>query len=131
MDSVRKFNKNQSYLDHLTKKRLEKKKLKAEKKKNKPKSQRIKGYKFKWKQKISYPRFLRSRYWKRVRKEVLKRDNNKCIICGSKKYLQVHHNTYKHHYREHLHLEDLDTLCNSCHKEFHATVFDFIQERMQ
>lgn len=67
----------------------------------------------------SYREFLNSEYWKRVRAKVLKRDNYKCVICGSKFELQVHHDSYKNHFREHLHLGDLMTLCKCCHKEHH------------
>jgi len=67
----------------------------------------------------SYFDFLDSKYWKIVREMVLKRDNNQCRICSTKTGLQVHHDTYKNHFNEHLHLEDLLTLCGDCHKEHH------------
>lgn len=63
--------------------------------------------------------FLNSPYWDMVRKRVLKRDSYKCIICKSEEKLQIHHNTYKHHFQEHKHLKDLMTLCAKCHKEHH------------
>jgi len=66
----------------------------------------------------SYSSFLKSAYWSKVRLTVLKRDNYTCI-CGEKKYLQVHHKTYKNHFNEHKHLEDLITLCRNCHKKEH------------
>lgn len=69
--------------------------------------------------KLSYPDFLRSKYWAHVRKLVLKRDNNKCVICKSDTFLQIHHDTYKHHFNELKHLGDLMTLCRKCHKEHH------------
>ena len=66
-----------------------------------------------------YGDFLKSSYWKNVKKEVLKRDKNTCSECGSNKYLHVHHLSYSHHFEEHLHLEDLITLCKSCHEKTH------------
>lgn len=65
-----------------------------------------------------YQLFLKSKYWKSVRKTILKRDKKQCN-CGSKVNLQVHHLTYENHLSEHKHLEDLITLCESCHKKVH------------
>jgi 5-methylcytosine-specific restriction endonuclease McrA len=69
--------------------------------------------------KMSYRQFLKSRYWVYVRQLVLARDNNTCTVCGGKKHLQIHHLNYDHHLTEHKHLEDLVTLCHSCHKSSH------------
>jgi hypothetical protein len=66
-----------------------------------------------------YNVFLKSSYWATIRKIVLKRDNNQCIVCKSTLRLEIHHDTYKHHFKEHLHLGDLMTLCRNCHKEHH------------
>lgn len=66
-----------------------------------------------------YHIFLKSKYWSIVRKRVLERDGKKCIICGHDKFLEVHHNSYKNHFNEHNHLDDLMTLCRKCHKEHH------------
>lgn len=67
----------------------------------------------------NYAAFLNSKYWNTVRSMVLKRDKFKCVICSDTKNLQVHHNTYKNHFNEHKHLEDLMSLCRVCHKEHH------------
>jgi len=72
--------------------------------------------------KKTYAEFLKSNYWKRVRKKVLKRDNYKCYICGSEDRLNVHHGTYAHYRMEHKHLSDLVTLCESCHKKEHGLI---------
>jgi len=66
-----------------------------------------------------YNTFLKSSYWRYVRKLVVERDGKKCTKCGDKKSLQAHHLTYANHYNEHKHLEDLVTLCSNCHKEEH------------
>ncbi|NJK94736.1 MAG: HNH endonuclease [Bacteroidales bacterium] len=64
--------------------------------------------------------------WKAKRAEILARDKNKCVICGSDKDLQVHHRQY--HFLERLNVfkdpweyEDklMITLCNSCHNRGH------------
>ena len=39
-------------------------------------------------------------------------------MCSASAGLEVHHNTYENHGREHLHLEDLTVLCNRCHLYF-------------
>lgn len=74
--------------------------------------------------KENYYDFLQSDYWRYVRKLKLKQCGKKCQICGSKKDLSVHHNSYAHHGQEHKYLEDLVVLCNECHKMFHHKVKD-------
>jgi 5-methylcytosine-specific restriction endonuclease McrA len=69
--------------------------------------------------KEDYSKFLKSEYWAKVRKKVLARDCNKCQFCGSKKRLEIHHYSYKNHLNELNHLDDLITLCKSCHEYTH------------
>ncbi len=69
--------------------------------------------------KMNYAKFINSSYWRYVRNLVLIRDGNKCTKCNGTTRLEAHHLTYKNHYNEHKHLEDLITLCRSCHKEEH------------
>ena len=69
---------------------------------------------------MPYWEFLQTSYWHGVGDLIYKRDNNKCVDCGSKKSLVVHHKNYTHHYKEHLHLENLETLCTNCHKLVHS-----------
>lgn len=66
-----------------------------------------------------YQKFLKSPYWKRVRKSILLRDGNKCVKCGDKNLLHIHHTTYINHGNEHEHLDDLITLCEACHSYEH------------
>lgn len=68
---------------------------------------------------LSYGDFLKSKYWAFVREKVLKRDSYQCVICKDTKYLQVHHDTYKNHFKELNNLQDLMTLCRKCHQEHH------------
>lgn len=68
----------------------------------------------------AYRIFLESPYWKTVRMMVFKRDGEKCRKCGGEEMLQCHHLTYAHHGLEHRHLEDMVTLCRSCHAKEHG-----------
>lgn len=69
---------------------------------------------------VGYSLFLRTKYWKFVKDLVISRDNNKCTKCGSEVRLQVHHISYVHHFSEHKNLQDLITLCRSCHEKEHG-----------
>lgn len=69
--------------------------------------------------KMNYDDFLKTDYWKSVRKEKLRQCGCKCQICGAKNNLHVHHNSYIHHGDEYNHLEDLIVLCKECHNLFH------------
>jgi hypothetical protein len=80
---------------------------------------------------LTYRKFLLSDYWKEVRKEVLKRDNNECVVCHTNKRLCIHHITYKHHGFEHKHLSDLVTLCDSCHKSTHGLCSSDMEEALR
>lgn len=68
---------------------------------------------------LNYFMFLKSEYWNIVRNLVFKRDKYKCTKCWSIKNIRAHHLTYKHHFNEHRHLNDLITLCDDCHKNIH------------
>jgi 5-methylcytosine-specific restriction endonuclease McrA len=54
-----------------------------------------------------------------VRAKVKKRDGYRCVKCGTRKRLEVHHLSYAHQGDELNHLEDLVTLCRSCHRKEH------------
>lgn len=65
--------------------------------------------------------------WKTRRKEIIIRDHNKCVICGSCTEIQVHHRQYHFikaikkfkapwDYPDHL----LISLCSKCHGMGHA-----------
>ena len=66
-----------------------------------------------------YSAYLVSPEWKEKREKVLRRDGNKCRICG-KKASQVHHLSYARLFAESLH--DLVSLCDECHDLVGATV---------
>ena len=58
-------------------------------------------------------------YWQAIRLLVLRRDDNQCQNCGALSNLCVHHLSYTHQGNELEHLEDLTTLCRSCHARVH------------
>ncbi len=68
---------------------------------------------------LPYKVFLQTDYWRLVREVVIKRDHGQCSICNKLGAINVHHKTYAHRGQEHLHLEDLISLCHSCHQKFH------------
>jgi 5-methylcytosine-specific restriction endonuclease McrA len=56
--------------------------------------------------------------WAILKKQVHRRDEYRCRLCGRDDVeLHVHHRTYKTYAEERL--EDLITLCRSCHEHFH------------
>jgi hypothetical protein len=75
----------------------------------------------------SYGALILHPNWKSKRKEIIERDQFKCVICGSSDDLQVHHRQYHFikaiqkfkvpwDYAGHL----LITLCSSCHGRGHS-----------
>ena len=64
-----------------------------------------------------YKKYISSPEWRKKRVIILKRDNNMCVMCGSKENLNVHHLTYERLYEEDN--DDLVTLCSKCHKDIH------------
>jgi len=63
----------------------------------------------------TYVEYLNSPIWKEISDLVRSRDSFTCQICGSPNSLNTHHKTYVNVYEEINHLEDLTTLCFSCH----------------
>lgn len=64
-----------------------------------------------------YQEYLDSDEWHLKRNQILERDNNECVLCGSKEKLNIHHITYERLGYENN--EDLITLCEDCHREMH------------
>lgn len=76
-------------------------------------------------QKQRYKLELQDYRWKAKRKKILKRDNYKCVNCGCKQNLQVHHKYYER-YPNNYPADAWDypdaaliTLCDKCHKAEH------------
>lgn len=67
---------------------------------------------------VDHRTYIRSAPWKKKVKE--KRDlvGNKCELCSSEKFLQVHHLTYERLGKELM--EDLQVLCADCHMKVHG-----------
>ena len=70
-----------------------------------------------------YRALLLSKKWSDKRKEILKRDNYQCVVCGCKDGLEIHHRQY--HYIKRLRRmaypwdyenKYLVTLCKKCHQ---------------
>lgn len=75
--------------------------------------------KFKYKE---YEKYLKSTDWANIRKIILTRDGNKCCMCGDIGLLHIHHLNYENIFNELSHLEDLITLCKTCHSEIHGRI---------
>lgn len=70
--------------------------------------------------KIKYRDYLKSDYWKVLRKKRLKLDNYRCTQCGKTSNLEVHHKTYIFRgYGVSDEINNLITLCRNCHQEQH------------
>lgn len=67
--------------------------------------------------KEEYNRYMSSAEWKAKRQERLEIDKHTCRRCGSSYDVIVHHITYRN--IGHEGMEDLVTLCRSCHAELH------------
>ena len=69
--------------------------------------------------KYNYSKYLESDNWKKIREQVLERDNHKCTVCGDTNNLVIHHTSYDNIGNEKI--EDLITVCEKCHNEIHST----------
>lgn len=73
----------------------------------------------------SYRELLFDKRWLEKRAKIIKRDNCKCVICGSEEDLVVHHKQYHVNKRGEKFLpwqyddKYLVTLCKSCHQRGH------------
>jgi hypothetical protein len=66
---------------------------------------------------ILYSEYLRSDHWQGIRALALRRAGNKCQMCSSRDFLQVHHNNYLRLWCEWP--EDVIVLCDNCHEKHH------------
>ena len=70
--------------------------------------------------KLPYKKFLRTFYWRAIKARVIANQNGACNHCRHRGIpLDVHHEGYAAHGREHLHLEQLRALCRECHNAWH------------
>lgn len=66
---------------------------------------------------MEYDKYLSSKQWKSLKKQVYKKYKGKCHICKKRYDLDTHHQTYKRIYHEKL--TDLVLLCHTCHYRVH------------
>ena len=66
---------------------------------------------------MSYQEYITSQKWFNRRKGILGLDGYRCVLCGRKYELQVHHLTYERLGAESP--DDLATLCVRCHNDVH------------
>ena len=79
--------------------------------------------------KIDYAAYLSSPEWRNKKRERLQKDGFQCQICGSAKNLNVHHITYENVPWEEM--DDLMTVCQSCHRKIHEKDIERKQKREQ
>lgn len=83
------------------------------------------NYKKGFHSKKSYEELLQTKEWKEKRDSIIKRDNYKCVFCGSPYNLQVHHKYYSKYPNNRFvdpwnYPDDaLITLCDNCHHKVH------------
>ena len=65
-----------------------------------------------------------------VYKQAMERDGHRCTACGSIKRLVIHHIDGRGRgCKDPNHaLDNLDTLCNSCHNKWHGTKGNYLKE---
>lgn len=66
---------------------------------------------------VDYREYLKSPYWKAIRRRALIAAGHRCQICHKTDKLEVHHVTYER--LGHERPEDLLALCGRCHAEQH------------
>lgn len=69
-----------------------------------------------------YKKYIRSKEWKQIARQVMERDGYRCRFCGrtaDEAKLSVHHSTYEHLFDEQNHLDDLITICQIDHLALH------------
>jgi hypothetical protein len=75
----------------------------------------------------TYGALLFDKRWAERRRQILKRDNNQCVICRKSEMLQIHHRQYHfikalNQFKAPWEYDDylLITLCEQCHSKGHS-----------
>lgn len=68
---------------------------------------------------LTYRAYLRSAEWRALRTEALHRDQYECTVCETPNDLQVHHLHYKGIETMTFNVDQLKTLCETCHSRVH------------
>ena len=72
---------------------------------------------------LTYQSYKRSDMWRitsRLKREIV----GCCERCGARHSLQAHHLTYEHLGLEAFHMDDLQILCDSCHRRAHGILYN-------
>ena len=70
---------------------------------------------------LEHKDFCKTNYWKYISAYTIIKNNSHCNRCPSETNLQTHHKTYEHKGRELFFMnQDLEVLCNHCHKQEHG-----------
>ena len=77
----------------------------------------LRRYKGTQSERATYAEYRGSNAWHTKQKQVLERDEHKCVMCSADSALDVHHRTYDNIGKEPL--SDLVSLCRRCHHKFH------------
>jgi hypothetical protein len=72
-----------------------------------------------YQRRAAYQDYLASDCWRRLRREALQRDGWACRVCAHTTKLDVHHRRYPQQWGAET-VEDLTTLCRSCHDRYHT-----------
>lgn len=67
-----------------------------------------------------YAVYIKSKYWRQRRNRYFQEWGKKCFICGSVRYIVLHHLEYKHEFYGNEPDTMLVQLCHEHHEEFHA-----------
>lgn len=67
----------------------------------------------------AYAKYLQSDHWKALRLTAIERDGHKCTRCGAVVRLNVHHEVYRSRWEDGI-LDDVRTLCQTCHRIEHG-----------
>jgi 5-methylcytosine-specific restriction endonuclease McrA len=80
------------------------------------------GDKVKRKLSKEYRDYIKSPEWYAHKREVMRRDNNECVVCGKiSTYHDVHHESYQH-FKTADEIDDCITVCREHHKGLHRTI---------
>lgn len=66
-----------------------------------------------------YILYIKSKFWKTRRNKYFRDYGKKCMVCGSCKYVQLHHIEYRNSDFGFEEDKTLIALCRDCHEEFH------------
>jgi hypothetical protein len=76
-------------------------------------------------QQMALDQYSQLLYWSKVRGDVLKRDNNVCQVCLSTSTTKLHiHHILKRKEGGSDHLDNLITVCPSCHKKAYGKLYN-------